>query len=134
VTGLGRRQRVRQRARLRCEYCHFPEKHAAFPPFHLEHIIAKKHSGGDQMSNLALACHHCNFFKGPNLTGIDPRTQKITRLFHPRRHQWSHHFRWAGATLVGRTAIGRATIAVLAMNDSDAIRDRQALIEEGVIL
>jgi hypothetical protein len=56
----------------------------------------------------------------------------IAKLFHPRRHDWSHHFRWDGPVLVGRTAIGRATIAVLQMNDPDALNDRDALLEEGL--
>jgi hypothetical protein len=56
----------------------------------------------------------------------------IAKLFHPRRHDWSHRFRWDGPVLVGRTAIGRATIAVLQMNDPDALNDRDALLEEGL--
>ena len=35
---------------------------------------------------------------------------------------------------MGRTAIGRVTIAVLAMNDADAVKVREALIEEGLFL
>ena len=62
------------------EYCRFPEEYAAFTPFHVEHIVAKQHGGGDYPSNLALACHHCNQHKGPNLSGIDP----------PRR-RWSSY-------------------------------------------
>jgi hypothetical protein len=30
--------------------------------------------GSDDPDNLALACHHCNLHKGPNLAGVDPRT------------------------------------------------------------
>jgi len=123
---------VRARAGRQCEYCHLPEEYAAFTPFHIEHIIAKQHGGTDARANLALACHHCNFHKGPNLSGIDPVTRRIVKLFHPRRHVWPYHFVWAGARLIGRTAIGRATIAVLQMNDPDAFKDRQALIAEGV--
>jgi len=69
---------------------------------------------------------------GPNLTGIDGVTGKVVPLFHPRRHKWSRHFRWQGALLVGRTPIGRATIAVLGINLPLRVRLRQALIEEGV--
>lgn len=39
---------------------------------------------------------------------------------------------WVGPLLIGRTAIGRATIAVLQINDPDAFKDREALIAEGV--
>jgi hypothetical protein len=102
-----------------------------FAPFQIEHIIARQHGGTDAASNLALACHHCNLHKGPNLTGIDPDTRKIVRLFNPRRHKWSRHFTWDGPRLVGRTAIGRATVVVLAMNDAESIQLREALMEDG---
>ena len=52
---------------------------------HLEHIIARQQSGETVLENLAWTCHRCNRHKGPNLTGIDPMTQEITPLFHPRR-------------------------------------------------
>jgi hypothetical protein len=126
------RRLVRVRAGRRCEYCHLPEKLAVFAAFHIEHITAKQHGGTDARSNLALSCHHCNLHKGPNLTGIDPLTRRIARLFHPRRHRWPHHFAWNGPRLVGRTAIGRVTIAVHQMNDPDAVKGREALIVEGV--
>jgi hypothetical protein len=44
-----------------------------------------QHGGGDDADNLALACPDCNLRKGPNLTGIDPETGAVVRLFHPRR-------------------------------------------------
>ena len=66
------------------------------------------------------------------MTGIDPRTKKLARLFNPRRHKWDRHFRWQGPYLVGRSPVGRVTIAVLAMNDPDAVRAREELLAEGV--
>jgi hypothetical protein len=59
-------------------------------------------------------------------------TRKLTRLFNPRRHRGERHFRWDGPCLVGRTPVGRTTIAVLALNDPDAVAVREALIDEGV--
>jgi len=41
--------------------------------------------------------------KGTNLSGIDPATGEIARLFHPRRDIWSEHCQWQDALLVGRT-------------------------------
>jgi 5-methylcytosine-specific restriction endonuclease McrA len=35
------------------------------------------------LENLALACIDCNLQKGPNLSGIDPETRKVTELFIP---------------------------------------------------
>jgi hypothetical protein len=126
------RTAVRERAAFRCEYCLLPEEYAPVTPFQVEHIVAKQHGGGDELSNLALACHRCNLTKGPNLGGIDPKTGKKVWLFNPRRHKWARHFRWAGPVVVGRTPTGRATVAVLQMNDDDRVELRQALIAEGV--
>jgi hypothetical protein len=48
-------------------------------------------------------------------------------LFHPRRDPWRDHFAWEGTLLVGRTAIGRATVQLLAMNDWQRVEVRQNL-------
>lgn len=74
---------------------------------------------------------HCNNHKGPNIAGIDDESNQVTRLFHPRRDSWDEHFRWDGPVLVGRTAIGRATVAVLEIDLPHRVAHRQALIEEG---
>jgi hypothetical protein len=114
-----------------CEYCQLPRAYSRIP-FEIDHIIARKHGGRTTASNLALSCFYCNTYKGPNLAGVDPVLGRIIRLFHPRRHKWSAHFRWEGPTLVGKTPIGRATIAVLQVNHPEAVAARRALIEEGV--
>jgi hypothetical protein len=124
-------EQVRHRARFRCEYCRMPQEYDGFT-HEIDHVIPRKHGGPTVAGNLALACFPCNNNKGPNLAGIDPVTKKLTRLFHPRRHKWDRHFRWAGAILVGRTAVGRTTIEVLEINSPDRVRLRQALIDEGV--
>jgi hypothetical protein len=122
---------VPERAGHRCEYCLVPAA-AYHTPFEIDHIVARQHGGQATPSNLAYSCLHCNSHKGPNIAGLDPVTRKITRLFHPRLHKWSHHFRWDGAHLVGRTAIGRTTIMVLNMNDGAAVEVRAALLDEAV--
>lgn len=83
-------------------------------------------------ANLSLSCFYRNSFKGSDIAGRDRRTRKLTPLFNPRRNSWVRHFRWQGAYLVGRTAIGRVTIAVLKMNDPLRVELRQNLIDEGV--
>jgi hypothetical protein len=98
----------------------------------IDHVIARQHGGPTTADNLALACYHCNNHKGPNISGIDPETGKMVALFHPRRQKWSRHFRWAGSMLIGRTAIGRASVAVLSINHPDALVVRDSLIAEGV--
>lgn len=124
-------QQVRERAAGRCEYCHLPQA-ASNIAFEIDHIRSRKHHGPTIASNLALACWYCNSFKGSDLTGIDPFTRKLTRLFHPRRHKWTHHFRYDGPILVGRTAIGRTTIRVLQINCEEAVTLRESLIAEGL--
>ena len=122
---------VWQRAKERCEYCRLPAQfHPS--PFQIDHIIARQHSGATEFSNLALSCLHCNVRKGPNVAGIDSATGQLTRLYHPRIDGWDEHFEWKGAEIVGRTTIGRVTVQVLGMNESDFVEVRTALRNEGV--
>jgi hypothetical protein len=121
---------VRQRAKGLCEYCRFPERLAEVP-FQVEHIIAKQHGGPTEGHNLALSCAFCNRYKGPNLSGVDPMTKAVVRLFDPRKQLWAEHFEWNGAVLMGKTNIGRATIRTLAINRPDAVLVRKLLFAEG---
>ncbi len=117
------------RAESRCEYCQFPAD-VALLPFQIDHIIAEKHGGTAVSDNLALSCERCNSHKGPNIAGyLDGRH---VRLFNPRRDRWSDHFSWNGPYLVGKTAIGKVTIDVLAINLRYRVAIRTALIEEGI--
>jgi hypothetical protein len=121
---------VWQRANNRCEYCHLPS--AFYPaPFQIDHIVARQHGGGTVLGNLALSCLHCNRYKGPNVAGIDGLTGEVVRLFHPRRDDWTDHFRWDRAELEPRTRIGRVTIDVLFINDPEVVILRRTLFEEG---
>jgi 5-methylcytosine-specific restriction endonuclease McrA len=63
------RRLVRRRAGNRCEYCRMHQDDDPFLSFHVEHIIARQHRGGDRPSNLAWSCQKCNRAKGPNLAG-----------------------------------------------------------------
>jgi HNH endonuclease len=120
------RDLVRQRAAFRCEYCLLGEGDSPVA-HHLEHIIAKQHGGSGDPENLALACQRCNLFKGPNLTGVDPVTERIVPLFHPRRDRWSDHFTEENGIIDGLTAIGRATAKVMAMNDPRRVELRRQI-------
>jgi 5-methylcytosine-specific restriction endonuclease McrA len=115
------RSQVIERAGRRCEYCRLHQNHLPLVPFHVEHIIARQHGGGTAPDNLALACHRCNLRKGTNLTGLDPATGALTRLFHPRQDSWPEHFNLRGGQILGRTAIGRTTASLLRMNTPDRI-------------
>jgi hypothetical protein len=90
------RRTVVERANRACEYCHLPET-ISFLPFQFDHIIAQKHHGITDESNLAWVCYYCNSYKGPNIAGQDRLTSTIVRLFHPRQDVWESHFEWQNA-------------------------------------
>jgi 5-methylcytosine-specific restriction endonuclease McrA len=121
---------VRRRADNRCEYCLLRQEHSELT-HHIEHIVAKQHGGGDEVDNLALACHRCNLCKGPNLTGLDPISGEIVPLFHPRRDPWAQHFLLHGARIQGLTPVGRATVRLLAMNDARRLELRSEALTHG---
>jgi hypothetical protein len=98
--------------------------------FEIDHIIARQHLGPTVLSNLALSCFHCNRHKTSNLSGRDSVTRRTVSLFNPRRHKWGRHFGWEGPRIVGRTPIGRATVATLKMNDFLRVLLRQELMAE----
>lgn len=110
------KQQVRRRASYRCEYCRLRESEASGIVFHVEHIIARKHGGQGDASNLALACDRCNLHKGPNIAGIDPATGRITPFFNPRTDSWDEHFELAGYMILGKSPVGRASANVLELN------------------
>ena len=124
-------RRVRGRAGDRCEYCRLPQI-GSRATFEIDHIIARQHRGRTVVGNLALSCVYCNGRKGPNLAGRDPATGKLTRLYHPRKHKWSYHFRFQGGKIVGRTAIGRTTIDVLRINHPPLVALREILMAAGL--
>jgi hypothetical protein len=126
-------QQIWQRAGHRCEYCRIPHPHYRLP-FQVDHIIARQHGGETILANLAMACFHCNRFKGPNIAGLDPASRELIRLFHPRTDLWTDHFQFDGAWLVGLTPIGRVTIHVLAMNADDLLLFRAEILKEGIAL
>jgi HNH endonuclease len=120
---------VWSRAGGACEYCLMPQ--SLYPaPFQIDHIIARQHDGLTVPGNLALSCLHCNSYKGPNIAGRDKIIRQLTPLFNPRRHRWARHFQWRGARVVGRTPIGRVTVAVLNMNGDFLVRLREALMTD----
>lgn len=86
------------------------------------------------MENLALACPHCNRYKGPNIAGVDPESGQLARLFHPRSDIWTEHFQFERERIIGNTAVARATVQVLAINAAEPLRFRLELLRIGIIL
>ncbi len=122
---------VRIRAGNACEYCLLPQEMDVLP-FQIDHVIAEKHRGQTVLENLALSCLHDNLHKGPNIAGLDPDTELLTRLYNPRTDDWTEHFAWIGPYVAGITAIGRTTVEVLQMNVQDRVEHRRLLIRAGL--
>ena len=126
------REFVRRRAGSRCEYCLLPAEHSGFG-HHIAHVVARRHGGSSDPSNLALSCHHCNQRKGPDLSGFDPVSRELTWMFHPRLDEWSAHFRFDGVAIVALTPVGRATVELLAMNSLGGLARRRELLSLGAL-
>jgi hypothetical protein len=126
---------VADRARHRCEYCGASEAPTNFA-FPVDHIVPRSQAPNllDDLDNLALACPSCNWHKAARTRATDPDTGETVRLFHPRHDSWADHFTWsANATLiVGRTAIGRATVAALQMYAPAQRRARVYWVAAGI--
>lgn len=112
------RRHVFERAGRCCEYCRVGDGREPIA-FHIDHIHAIKHGGEDRVDNLCLSCSECNLYKGAEIAALDPLTNEATKLFNPRQQTWREHFEIKpDASLAGRTPEGRATVAVLRMNEA----------------
>ncbi len=116
---------VLQRSKERWEYCRVPLTVGSLP-WQIDHVVAMKHGGRSVDQNLAAACLNCNANKQADLSGIDPVTGELTRLFNPRNDTWDEHFIEVLNEIVGLTPIGRVTVYVLAMNDDEVLTARAA--------
>ena len=126
-----RRQRdaVSVRASFRCEYCRTPLAFSVVENFDVEHIRPIVAGGETTLENLALSCPGCNDAKGILVDAIDPVSDTICPLFHPRSDRWNEHFAWTddGATLEGKTPTGRATLVALRLNRAGLVNIWRAL-------
>jgi HNH endonuclease len=128
------RAAVARRAGDRCEYCRLTTigQAATFP---LDHVVPRDHGGLTVLENLALACPVCNGHKWKHVEGTDKESGVSVMLFNPRVHDWSDHFVWSKSeigVLLGRTAIGRATIDRLQMNAAEMVATRRVLAHLGL--
>ena len=132
VTVAEKRQII-ERANRRCEYC---QSHLDYSPqsFDIEHVLPVVLGGKTTIDNLALACGGCNSCKYTKIEALDPVAQTMVPLYHPRRHLWHDHFSWSADCLevIGRTAIGRATVASLQLNRKGLINLRRLLLLGGL--
>ena len=124
------RRLVIQRAANRCEYCGLSQE-GQEATFHVDHVIPQMVGGETIAENLALACVSCSLRKAARQSAIDPQSEDEVPLYSPRLHAWHEHFCWEGVYLIGLTAIGRATVAALAMNRALILAIRQEEVALG---
>jgi hypothetical protein len=115
-----------------CEYCKCSSDFST-EPFSIEHIIPRSKQGSDDIENLAHACIGCNLYKSSKTEAFDILSQIVVPLFNPRTMQWNEHFIWdlSLTIILGKTAIGRATIEALKLNRLPIKNLRRALIAIG---
>lgn len=123
------RKLVYQRANGCCEYCLTCEINTG-QTMQIDHIIP---SAGDDVENLALSCWNCNNHKRQAIKAVDPNTNQIVKLFHPRYQIWSENFIWIDNSIrvMGLTSTGRATIVRLKLNRPAIIIARQRWVDAG---
>ena len=126
------RQLVHTRAAECCEYCLLPAA-VAFYPHEVDHIIARKHGGLTDPTNLALACWRCNRHKGSDIATFDPADGQLTQLYHPRVARWTAHFSISAGTIAGQTPAGRATVFLLQFNTDERVTERLGLLRARVL-
>jgi hypothetical protein len=102
--------------------------------FHVDHIVPRSLNGATDEQNLALQCPSCSLHKSNKVAAPDPVDGTVTPLFHPRQHQWSEHIGVSrDGFCFGTTAIGRATVAALRMNDELPRLARSMQIQFGLL-
>ena len=123
---------VKERANYCCEYCQALEDFAT-ENFAIEHIIPVSKDGLNDIDNLALACLGCNNYKFVKTEALDPESQTLVLLFHPRQQEWKEHFKWSEdlTEVIGQTDIGRTTVLALKLNRKGLMNLRKALILMG---
>jgi len=101
----------------RCGYCHSDE-HLTGMALSTEHLLPRAAGGPTVRENLWRSCRAGNEHKGAQVQASDPETGDTVSLYNPRLQPWNVHFCWSrdGAQLLGRTAIGRASIEALQLN------------------
>lgn len=126
------RQRVRQRAGNRCEYC-LSNQDYVMGILQVDHVTPRAKAGSDTEDNLCLACELCNQYKWTKTAGLDLESGETVTLFNPRQQKWHDHFTWSedGTEISGLTACGRATIIALRLNNSISVTVRRNWVRAG---
>jgi hypothetical protein len=129
---LALRRLVYERAGGCCEYCLIPEAYV-LAPHEVDHIIALKHDGKTEPSNMALSCTLCNKHKGSDLASYDGETGQIVPLYHPRLDRWADNFWLEDGIILPKTPVGRVTARLLQFNRSERVLERRILSSAGLL-
>ncbi|MEZ9917670.1 hypothetical protein BCT06_14145 [Vibrio breoganii] len=90
------RQHIYERDDFTCQYCgksgakSFKQWNDAW--FAIDHIKPKKHGGGNEDSNLVVACHTCNSVKGATMCESIEEGRKIINDKNNQRKKWFNKF------------------------------------------
>jgi hypothetical protein len=124
--------RLQHQAGPRCGYCRTSARIIG-QPLTVEHIIPTARGGTSAEENLWLTCRRCNEFKGVQVDAVDPETATRVPLFNPRQQVWQEHFAWSrdGTRILGQTAVGRATVRALKLNNPDIVASRRLWVSVG---
>lgn len=120
------RRYVFQRAGFECEYCRGPQELQS-ADLEVDHIWPKGKGGKATADNLCAACRKCNEYKHLQTEATDSKTGKRLPLYNPRNQRWNEHFKFSRdyTIILGKTAVGRATVQALNLNRYRAVLLRQ---------
>lgn len=126
------RREVFVRANHSCEYCQTSRRIIGMPLV-VDHILPIARHGSDELDNLCAACYRCNEFKNVRTTAFDPESGEVVPLYNPRTALWNEHFIWTngGTHIVGQTAVGRATVIALRLNNDYVVESRTIWVAQG---
>ena len=117
----------------RCSYCHLSQIGQA-ATFHIDHIWPWSRGGPTDVANLAFQCTGCSLHNSDKVEMVDPVTGPLTPLFHPLLQLWSDHFAIDREGVChGQTAVGRATVIALAMNEDAPRIARRMQLAAGLL-
>ena len=126
------RRQVAEDGRYRCGYC-LTTQRIVGRPIVIDHLVPEAQGGLTVRENMWLACRRCSEFKGNRTHALDPLTQETVAFFNPRQQSWSVHFIWdhEGIEIIGLTAIGRATVTALRLNNPEIVAARSLWVQAG---
>ncbi|MDY6901341.1 MAG: HNH endonuclease [Cyanobacteriota bacterium] len=102
----------------RCCYCLTTEANSVIP-MSFDHIKPVSKGGKTTFDNLCLAFRSCNEFKSDIVEAVDPLSGETASIFNPCTQSWFDNCQWNPDSIKveGLTAVGRATIVTLRMNN-----------------